>query len=179
MRAIVLVGFMGAGKTSVGQALAARLSWSFEDLDRRIELREGKTIAEIFRDSGEAAFRNAERKGLSELLEELRSGPRRVIALGGGAFIQQSNFELIRAAKIPTIFLDAEVDELWRRCRRESAETSVERPLLTAAADFNGLYEKRRPYYLRASMRYVTDGKTVAQIAAELIEALGLPASEK
>ena len=168
---------MGAGKTSVGQALARDLGWRFEDLDQRIERREGRKIAEIFRKSGEAAFRRAEQEALRELLDELPNGSPKVIALGGGAFIHESNSKLIRAVKIPTVFLDAEVDELWRRCTQESASFGVERPLLAALDDFRTLYEKRRPYYLTATLRHETAGKAVEEIAAELIQVLGLEAA--
>src|SRR6516225_5616417 len=75
VRALVLVGFMGAGKTSVGQALSAQLGWRFEDLDDRVEAREGRTVPEIFRDSGEAEFRRAEHAALRELLAESKNGP--------------------------------------------------------------------------------------------------------
>src|ERR1700685_3288188 len=84
LRTIVLVGFMGAGKTSVGRALSRRLGLSFEDLDDRIQVREGKTIGQIFQESGEAEFRKAEPAALRELLAEPGS-PSRVVALGGGA----------------------------------------------------------------------------------------------
>ncbi len=170
----MLVGFMGAGKSSVGRVLAGQLGWSFEDLDQRIERHRGKTIAEIFRNSGEAEFRRTEHEALKELLQELSGGSEAVIALGGGAFIHESNAMLIEALKIPTVFLDAGVDELWRRCTQEPAQLGHERPLLTESQDFRDLYEKRRPYYLRASLRHETSGKAVAEIAAELIQALGL-----
>jgi shikimate kinase len=175
IRAVVLVGFMGAGKSSVGRALATRLKWSFVDLDQRIEKRDGRTIAEIFRESGEAEFRRMEHEALRELIDDLGSGgSARVVALGGGALIHESNARLIEGVKIPTIFLDAPVEELWRRCRQQPAESGMERPLLSGTQAFRELYEKRRPHYLRASLRHETGGKVVEQIAAELIQALGL-----
>jgi len=82
VRAVVLVGFMGAGKSTVGRALSRRLGLPFEDLDDRIEQREGKAIEQIFRESGEAGFREAETAALRELLGELDSSLR-VVALGG------------------------------------------------------------------------------------------------
>ncbi|MGA8274233.1 MAG: shikimate kinase [Candidatus Sulfotelmatobacter sp.] len=170
----MLVGFMGAGKSSVGRALAEQMGWSFEDLDQRIERREKTTIAEIFRSSGEAEFRRSEHEALKEMLEELDSGSGKVIALGGGAFVHESNARLIESLKIPTVFLDANVQELWRRCMRQSAETGMERPLLKESEGFRALYEKRRPYYLKASLIHDTGGKMIEQIAAELIQALGL-----
>ena len=86
---------MGAGKSSVGQAMGKLLGWAFEDLDERIESREGRAVAEIFRDSGESAFRRAEHAALKELLKELRSGTEKVVALGGGAFVPERNAALI------------------------------------------------------------------------------------
>jgi shikimate kinase len=174
IRAVILVGFMGAGKSSVGRALAAELGWTFEDLDQRIESRDGRSVAEIFRLSGEAEFRRKEHDALKQLLGELRDGSEAVIALGGGAFIQKTNARLIKASGIPTVFLDAGVDELWRRCMQESANAGAERPLLGGAEGFRDLYEKRRPYYLKARLRHETGGKAVEQIASELIRTLGL-----
>ena len=171
---MILVGFMGAGKSTVGRVLAEQLGWTFEDLDHRIELREKRKVAEIFRKVGEAGFRRAEHQALKELLEALRSGSEKVIALGGGAFAYESNISLIDALKIPTVFLDAGVEELWGRCQSQSERQGVERPLLGNSEDFRALYAKRRPHYLRASLRQETAGKTVVQIAAEMIQALGL-----
>ena len=74
VRAVFLVGFMGAGKTSVGRALSRRLGWRFEDLDDRIQAREGRSVSEIFQQSGEAGFRQAERAALAELLELQQNG---------------------------------------------------------------------------------------------------------
>lgn len=165
---------MGAGKSSVGRALAGRLGWAFEDLDRRIESRDGRRIAEIFRVAGEAEFRHKEHEALKQLLEALREGSGAVVALGGGAFIQESNAALIEGSGIPTVFLDAGVDELWRRCVEESAKVGMERPLLAGPKGFRDLYEKRRPYYLKARLRQETHGKTVEAVAAELIQALQL-----
>ncbi|MBZ5707376.1 MAG: hypothetical protein LAN63_18675 [Acidobacteriia bacterium] len=111
---VFLVGFMGAGKTCVGQALGRQLGWRFEDLDDRIQAREAQTIAQIFRSAGESAFRVAEHEALRELLASLGSSPR-VVALGGGAFAQPENATLLEATGFPIVFLDAPVEELWRR----------------------------------------------------------------
>src|SRR5215469_7242972 len=96
VRAIVLVGFMGAGKTSVGQELGRRMGWPFADLDDRVQAREKRTIAEIFQSSGEAEFRRAEHDALEELLKEAETGPR-IIAVGGGTFAQPENTSLLDA----------------------------------------------------------------------------------
>jgi len=159
---------MGAGKSSVGRALAARLGWTFEDLDERIERREGRTIAEIFRESGEAEFRRVEHERLKELLAETGEERGKIMALGGGAFIENRNLKMVENSGVPTILLDATVEELWLRCCAQADREGMARPLLSNREGFAGLYNARRPVYLKASMRYETEGKTIEQIAAEL-----------
>ena len=181
--AILLVGFMGAGKTCVGRALSDQLGWAFEDLDERIERRERRKVQEIFRDSGELGFRRAEHGALGDLLAELRGGAEKIVALGGGAFAQKRNARLIQAANVPTIFLDAPLDELWRRCRQqagqpEAGETGMERPLLGSFTTFSALYEARLPHYLKALFRHETSGKKIEDIAAEIVQALKLNRTE-
>ena len=109
VRAIFLVGFMGSGKSSVGQELARRLRWDFLDLDARIEARERRTIPEIFRDHGEPGFRLVETAALCELTESLERDT--VVALGGGAFAQEKNRALI--LHWPTVFLEAPDPVFW------------------------------------------------------------------
>ena len=101
--AVFLVGFMGAGKSSVGRVLGQLLNWVFEDLDDRIEAREGRSVAQIFRDSGESEFRRAEHAALAQVLEELRGGSARIVALGGGAFVQKQNAAVLEASSFPTV----------------------------------------------------------------------------
>jgi len=168
---VILIGFMGAGKSSVGCALSERLGWTFEDLDDRIERRERLTIAEIFGASGESEFRLVEHAALKELVGELSVGLGKIVALGGGAFVQKHNAELIEAGGVPTVFLDAGVEELWRRCHDQRG---TERPLLGSLESFRELYEARRTHYLKASLRQETSGKTIEEIAAEVVRALGL-----
>ncbi len=165
---------MGAGKSSVGRALGQRLNWLFEDLDDRIEQNEGHRIAEIFRDSGEPAFRRAERDALEQALEQLRAGVFKIIALGGGAFAQCEVAELIEASGVPTVFLDAPVEELWRRCSQQAADSQAERPLLRDIDQFRQLYDSRRRSYRKASLQIQTGSRTVDEIAAEIAEKLGL-----
>jgi shikimate kinase len=174
VRAVFLVGFMGAGKSSVGRALGQRLNWLFEDLDDRIERREGRRIAEIFRDSGEPAFRRAERLALEQALEQLRGGVSKIIALGGGAYAQREVARLIEASGVATAFLDAPVEELWLRCRQQAAETQAERPLLKDIEQFRQLYDSRRKSYQKALLHIQTGSRTVDAIAAEIAEKLGL-----
>lgn len=163
VRAIFLVGFMGAGKTSVGRSLARHLGWDFEDLDDRVESREGRTVEQLFREAGEAAFRQAERAALRELLEEL--GPsQRVIALGGGAFVQAENSAMLKRPDVVSVFLDGPVQELFRRCQKHD----VERPLRTTLDKFQQLYQERRPLYLQATYRVDTFEKDVEAVALEV-----------
>jgi shikimate kinase len=171
---VFLVGFMGAGKSTVGRALGQRLNWIFEDLDDRIERREGRSVAAIFRDSGESEFRRAEQAALASLLQELHSGVARVVALGGGAFAQPDNAALLQDAAVPTVFLDAPVDELWRRCAEQATEAAAERPLMSSVDRFRELHEVRRRAYGKASLRIETSGRSVDEIAAEITTALDL-----
>jgi shikimate kinase len=166
---VFLVGFMGAGKTSVGRALSRRLGLPFEDLDDRIQNREGKTIEQIFRESGEAEFRRAETAALRELLAEIRDSTC-VVALGGGAFVETQNVRLIDGAEISSIFLDAPVEELLRRCEREPKE----RPLGRNPKQFRELYESRWRSYMKAARRIETSGKDVDTVVAEVACILGL-----
>jgi len=166
---VFLVGFMGAGKTSVGQALSRRLGWKFEDLDDRIQTREAQTIEHIFRMAGEAAFRIAEREAVRELLAEVAASPR-VVALGGGAFANPETASLLQGAGFPTVFLDAPVEELWRRC----CEQAFERPLRQDLDQFAELYHRRYPHYLRAALRVETGGKAIETIATEVANVLDL-----
>jgi shikimate kinase len=159
---------MGSGKSSVGLALSQRLGWRFEDLDARIEAREGRTIAEIFGDSGEAAFRQAEREELKTLLHEIPHSPM-VAALGGGAFAQVENAALLERSGVPVVFLDAPVEELWQRCHASQQE----RPLRQSENQFRQLYEARRRFYMKAGTRVDTSGRDVDSIAAELALQLG------
>lgn len=165
---------MGAGKSSVGRALARRLNWAFEDLDDRIERGAGRSIDEIFRVSGEAAFREFESKALLELLEELESGAARVVALGGGAFAQTANAALLKRSGAPTVFLDAPVTELWQRCCEQAEETGTSRPLLKSFEQFGRLHADRRLSYLAASLKVDTAGQTIEAVADGIVKAMGL-----
>jgi shikimate kinase len=173
-QAIFLVGFMGAGKSSVGRALAEQLGWEFEDLDQRIEHSEERMVAEIFRDSGEREFRRVESAALEQAIEELRAGSAKIIALGGGAFVQKDNAARLKASGIPTVFLSAPVEELWERCRKQAEESGNARPLLGSKERFQELHESRRRNYLKASLLVETGGRSVHTIATEIAEICGL-----
>ena len=167
---------MGAGKTSVGQALAHRLNWVFEDLDDRIERRGGRTIAEIFRELGEPAFRKVEHAALRQLLGEASSGIGKVIAIGGGTFAQPDSHRMLQDSGVMTVFLDGSLHELWARCARQGP--AAKRPLQTSQNMFRELHARRLPYYRTASFRIDTTGKRVEAIADEIIRELGLKKME-
>jgi shikimate kinase len=167
VRAVFLVGFMASGKSSVGQELARRLGWDFVDLDSRIESREHQTVPEIFRDRGEPGFRLAETNALRDLLSESLQRSR-VVALGGGAFVQERNRELLRPW--PSVFLEAPASELWQR----SLTDGVERPLRGDLQQFAQLHAERLPFYRQASVVVQTTGKPLASICVEIEGALQL-----
>jgi shikimate kinase len=157
---------MGAGKTSVGKALAQRLGWAFMDLDERIEHREQKSVARIFREDGEAAFRRAETAALRELLEkddqDLAGGL--IIALGGGAFVYPDNRKAIEKAGAMSVLLEASLQELRRRCENDPKP----RPLARDEQNFAQLFGQRRSAYELAGFRADTMGKSVQEVAAEV-----------
>jgi shikimate kinase len=171
---VFLVGFMGAGKSTVGRALGRQLNWLFEDLDDRIERAEKRRVAEIFRDSGEPDFRRAEHAALRQVLEEHKGGVARVVALGGGAFVQKENAKLLQSAGVPTVFLEAPVDELWQRCRSEAEKNGTQRPLLSAFDEFRKLYRVRRKNYAKAMVRVETGDREIDAVTAEIVRRLGL-----
>ena len=166
---LVLVGFMGAGKTTVGQAVAERLGWRFADLDRLIEAREGRTVPQIFAEDGEQRFRYLE----CTTLEEVVAAPDAqflVLALGGGAFVSKPVRELLTAHDIPTVWLDAPAKELFRRCE----QPEVARPLRRGFQEFSELYEQRLSSYRQAYLRVVTNAKEISAVVDEIIEELAL-----
>jgi shikimate kinase len=165
VRAVFLVGFMASGKSSVGLELARRWHWDFVDLDARIEARERQTVPEIFRDRGELGFRTTETSALRDLLSESLQCDR-VVALGGGAFVQERNRELLR--QWPSVFLEAPASELWQR----SLTDEVERPLRGDREQFTRLYQERLPIYRQATVTIVTSGKDLATICTEIERSL-------
>jgi len=164
---IVLVGFMGAGKTTVGRLLAGKLESRFVDLDDEMVQRSGRSVAEIFEQDGEAAFRQLERETLRDLLA---GAAPTVLAMGGGAFVQAEIAARLRRHGYTSVFLDAPLEELRRRC---AAQASA-RPLFRDENQFRQLCESRRGGYMRADVRVDTGGKTPAQVAAEVAGALGV-----
>ena len=144
-RTIVLVGLMGAGKTKIGRRLAARLNLPFFDSDCEIEIAAGETIEEIFRNRGEAVFRDGERRVIARLLTR----PTHVLATGGGAFIDPATRALI-ARRGVSVWLRADLDVLVARVSRRN-----NRPLLQHSdprAVLAELIERRHPTYAEADL---------------------------
>lgn len=143
IRRVFLVGFMGAGKSTVGALLASKLDWTFLDLDQEIEKKCGMPIRKIFEEWGEGRFRTLEH----EALQALVSNHDCVVALGGGAFVQVENRELIRHLGF-SVFLDCPLEVLLHRCPADGS-----RPLLRDRQGVESLYHKRLPHYLESDFR--------------------------
>jgi shikimate kinase len=144
-RTIALVGLMGAGKTSVGRRLAHALGLPFRDADEEVERAAGRSVAEIFDELGEAAFRDGERRVIARLLEE----PPHVLATGGGAFMNAETRKLI-AGKAISVWLWADVEVLARRVSRKH-----DRPLLHGRDPvevLSALAKDRYPVYAEADL---------------------------
>jgi shikimate kinase len=166
---IFLVGFMGSGKSTLGPRLAARLTCEFLDLDARIEAAAGCSINEIFDRQGETAFREIEHGELVRVLSEGTAGGQRVVALGGGAFTQTRNIDLIENSGAVSIWLDAPPQVLLARCGRQS----LDRPLARDRDRFLKLYSERLPFYKRATVR-VNTAASVKDVVEEILTALRL-----
>jgi shikimate kinase len=153
---VVLVGPPGAGKTSVGSALAQRWGTSFLDTDVEVERTAGKTVREIFVDDGETAFRGLEEAAVGDALASV-SG---VVALGGGAIVSSSTRERLRRHRV--VFLDVGLAAAVTRVGLGAA-----RPLVfgNVRAQLKALLDARRPWYTEVATDIVgTDGRTVAQV---------------
>ena len=142
---LVLTGFMGSGKSTVGRLLAARLGWSFADLDDLVELQQGLRVPDIFEQRGEPAFRFAEFEALTGVLEQHPI----VVALGGGAAATPAVRQLLStASQTVVIHLHAEFEVLEERCRRQALESGATvRPLLQDVTAARLRYRERAPLY--------------------------------
>lgn len=153
---VFLVGFMGCGKTTTGQALARRLGWAFVDLDSQVEQAFGLSVREIFAQQGEGAFRAMETRKLQETVGLERV----VVATGGGTFVAERNRVLMRASGI-SVFLDVPWGEILRRLPQKWEE----RPLFRSPEQALKLYRSRLPFYRLADF-------TVRPLFGEDAEAL-------
>jgi len=149
---------MGSGKSTVGPLLAAKLNWSFIDLDKEIEKLRGESIREIFEKRGELFFRRLE----TEALTRLRGCAQCVVALGGGAYCEGTNRSLIRELGV-SVFLDCPLDMILSRC-----SLAGERPLFRNKTTIRELYQSRLPHY-RESDFQINVSKLSPEGIAELI----------
>jgi shikimate kinase len=198
-RRIVLTGFMGAGKSTVGRILASRLRWPLLDIDSLITAEHGRTVAQIFADHGEEHFRRLEAEAIARILDPLQQDPphayeQAVVALGGGAIETDAVRELLfsQPSSVPatvTIFLSAPLPELLARCHAgpghpghgSSASTSAEpgeeapvRPLLTAAEPPEDRLARRLPHYRRAHLTVDTSGIPPAEVVDRIMDWLSV-----
>jgi shikimate kinase len=164
-RPVVLVGLMGVGKSTVGRRLAVRLGVPFVDSDEEIEDAAGYSAAEIFERFGERDFRDGERRLVARLVE----GEIRVIATGGGAFVDANTRRLLNERAI-TVWLDAPVDILAERTARRDT-----RPLLRSSdpkAVLQKLAEERRPSYAEAHIHIKSGGGAHQDVVEAIVRAL-------
>jgi shikimate kinase len=165
-RPIVLVGLMGVGKTTVGRRLAHRLALPFVDADHEIEQAAGMTVSEIFERFGEPYFRDGERRVIQRLVD----GSPKVIATGGGAFIDEATRTLILAEAI-AVWLDAHPDVLAERVRRRDT-----RPLLRGRDPrqvLADLAERRNPFYSLAHVRVGSQRAPHEATVSAILKAIG------
>lgn len=162
-RRIVLVGFMGSGKSSVGPLVARLLGWGFVDMDRRIEERSGMSVAEVFRQRGEAAFREEELR----LAEELGSLDRHVIAAGGGAFAQPATRLALQAGAV-SVWLRCDLATLLARIPPGGA-----RPLAASRETIAPLFAERETSYRLADLSVDASDAPAEVVAERVVEAIG------
>lgn len=160
---LYLVGFMGAGKTTVARALAKRLDWKAEDIDERIERRERRAIPAIFRHEGEPYFRALEREELVGLLPQRET----VVATGGGTVVDSSNRELIlRDGAV--VWLDADFSTVLDR-----VPVDGRRPLAADRLEMERLYNQRLLAYRQAHLRVDAGRGSVEELVDQIVEWLG------
>jgi shikimate kinase len=159
---IALIGFMGTGKSSVGQVVAGHLHFDFLDTDHLIETRVGKSISEIFAQDGEPVFRGLER----ELVKELATRQRTVISTGGGLPAEEGNLASLKTHAL-VVCLWASADRIWERVRHQA-----HRPLLNdpdPLGKIRQLLEAREPYYRQADVLVNTDLRSVREVAQQVL----------
>lgn len=166
---IVLIGFMGAGKSTAGPILAERLGWRFIDADQYLQNRTGTTIADLFSSRGEAAFRQMEAETFADLHEERDL----VLALGGGAIESESTRSLLEQSRDTcVVFLNAPLHVLISRCDQQP--DAAIRPVLRERDALGERFRSRLPHYRRAHITVDTEGlhptKVVDRILCQLAE---------
>jgi shikimate kinase len=157
---IYLVGFMGAGKSTVGRELALKLGWAFLDLDAEIEKSEKLAVREIFAQFGEPRFRELEHAQLKRLAETSKA----ILALGGGAYVNETNRRLVDATGV-AVWLNASMTSVRQRIRPDGT-----RPLLADPERAKQLYAERIPSYRLARIHVLTDNRLPDEIAEEIVQ---------
>jgi shikimate kinase len=194
-RRVVLTGFMGAGKSTVGRILAARLHWPFVDVDSLITAEHGLTVAQIFAQDGEEHFRRLEAEATARVIDPLGEDPdhqyeHAVVALGGGAVETEAVRQLLfdDSLSVPatvTIFLSAPISELLARCHVSTTNQNSEdedadglpvRPLLTAPEPPEARLARRLPHYTRAHLTLDTAGIPPVEVVERILDWLSKPA---
>lgn len=162
---IYLVGMMGSGKTTVGRHLARLLRYRFFDTDQVAEKATGKTITQLFEESGEAEFRRFETQILSRICAYQRS----VIATGGGIVLAQQNWSYLHYGAV--IWLDAPVEVLYQRVSRDASRPLLQRP--DPRQTLTDILAERRSLYSQADLRFTVTGNDAARdVAQQLVTAL-------
>jgi shikimate kinase len=164
---IILTGFMGSGKSTVGPLIAARLGWQFVDVDNVIEAEAGAAIADIFARHGEGAFRDREHATIARLA----SGESVVLALGGGAIEREdTRLLLLNAPGTLLVHLQVELNTTLARC----SGTENTRPVLADHANLAARYQRRLPLYRMAHVSVRSDDLTPDQVADAILRAAGM-----
>jgi shikimate kinase len=164
-RPIVLVGMMGAGKTTVGRRLAAKLGRHFVDSDEEVEKAAGMTIEDIFKAHGEADFRAGEVRVIARLLKD----PDLVLGTGGGAFVNTETRALVKSSAV-SVWIKADFELLFSRVQRRSNRPLLKTP--NPRQTLQDLIDKRYPIYAEADVTVVSRDVPQDQVATEVIEAL-------
>ena len=168
---LIITGFSGTGKSLVAMEVALRLNWDFLDTDDEIVKQTGKPIAEIFRQDGEARFRELEREMIRKACQQRQT----VIAIGGGAIVDPQNYDLLAKTGL-IVCLEAKPETIYERLFREAAHGlgTVVRPLLAGDNPLERIRQlkaSRQPYYAKADWTIHTDGLSVSEVAEEVVRA--------
>lgn len=167
MKKLVLIGYMGAGKSTIGRALAEQMQIPFLDMDTLIEEKQGRCISDIFAQEGEAYFRELETAYLKELLEQKEEG---VLSAGGGLPLRKENRELLRQMGY-TVYLQVSKETVLERLEGDKS-----RPLLQVAdkeEKIAKMIQNRHPIYLEtADFTVVVDGREVDTIVQEIVQCM-------
>lgn len=161
---IYLVGFMGSGKSTVGELLAQHIGWPFADLDRDIEAQQSSTIPHLFETLGELRFRSIESEALAKRIRRVKNGCPVVLALGGGAYVSPANAELMDSHGI-SIWLDTPFETI-----RERVSRANHRPLAADPVFFQELFLTRREAYAKAAYTIQVTSDDPAVTLARVLE---------